>query len=133
MKRFFITLFSLLTFGFIFMNFTIQDKHILMAAKGNDFVIPADVQEILDNSCYGCHNADSKNEKGKKKLQFDKMDKLKTYKLVGKLADISDVVNEGDMPPEKVLKKYPEMKLSDEGKARLIDWATKAAEDLSSN
>lgn len=130
MKRFFITL-SLLAFGIIFMNFSLREKSISTPSTKGDFVIPTDIQEIIDNSCYGCHNADSKNEKGKKKLQFDNMEKLKTYKLVGKLADISDVVEEGDMPPAKVLKKYPEMKLSDEDKAKLMDWAKNSAEELS--
>ena len=131
MKSFLITFGTLMTFAFLLMNFTTKDKATPTASASGDFEIPADIQAIIDNSCYGCHNADSDDEKGKKKLQFDQLAHLKTYKLVGKLADISDVVNEGDMPPKKAVKKYPEIKLSDEDKTKLADWAKQTAESLS--
>ena len=113
------------------MNFTIQTEDNSNLGEKANFEIPEDIQGIIDNSCYGCHHTDSKNEKGKKKLDFDKLTDLKTYKLVGKLADISETVTEGDMPPEKAVKKYPELKLSDEDKAKLGNWAKTTAEELS--
>lgn len=131
MKKQLITITMAITVGFFFLNFTISKTTNPLPGEKSGFEIPTDVQQIIDNSCFGCHNSDSKNEKGKKKLQFDKLADLKTYKLVGKLADISDVVSEGDMPPEKAVKKYPEIKLSDEDKATLVDWAKKSAEELS--
>lgn len=132
MKKQLITITIAITVGFFFLNFTTTKATNPVTDEKSGFEIPADVQQIIDNSCFGCHNSDSKNEKGKKKLQFDKMADLKTHKLVGALADISDVVSEGDMPPEKALQKYPEMKLSDEDKATLVEWANKTAEELSS-
>ena len=131
MKKHFIALITVVAVGFFFMNFTFQTEENSNLDKKTNFEIPEDIQGIIDNSCYGCHHTDSKNEKGKKKLDFDKLTDLKTYKLVGKLADISDVVVEGDMPPEKAVKKYPELKLSDEDKATLSNWAKKTAEELS--
>lgn len=131
MKNFFITSAILLGFGLVFMNFTTKDENKSAPAAKGSFEIPDDVQGIINNSCYDCHYSDSENEKGKKKLQFDKLASLKTYKLVGKLADISDVINEGDMPPKKAVKKYPELKLSDEDKATLGNWAKNTAEELS--
>ena len=120
--------------GFLFLNFTIIDKKPQEEVKTGkaQYNVPDDVQQIIDNSCYGCHNSESKNEKGRKKLQFDKMADLKTYKQVGKLTDIADVVAEGDMPPEKFLKKYPERELSKEDMEKLIGWASSLAKELSS-
>ncbi|RLD43058.1 MAG: hypothetical protein DRI89_05610 [Bacteroidetes bacterium] len=131
MKKQFIALITIVAVGFFFMNFTIQTEENSSLGKKTNFEIPENIQGIIDNSCYGCHHTDSKNEKGKKKLDFDKLADLKTYKLVGKLADISETVVEGDMPPEKAVKKYPELKLSDEDKATLGDWAKSTAEELS--
>jgi cytochrome c553 len=131
MKIFLITSAILLGFGFIFLNFTTAEKNSQPAANKGGFEIPSNIQGIIDNSCYDCHHTESNNEKGKKKLDFDKLSGLKTYKLVGKLADISDVVVEDDMPPAKAIKKYPELKLSDEEKATLSNWAKKTAEELS--
>ena len=87
------------------------------------YEVPADVQEIIDNSCYGCHNSGSKNKKGKLKLDFDKMPEMKTGKLVGKLVKIHDAVDENDMPPKKFLNNYPDRALSDEQKEKLTTWA----------
>lgn len=131
MKKQIIILSAIVVAGFFFLNFTTQtnDNKSMVVKEG--FVIPEDIQGIVDNSCYGCHHTDSQNEKGKKKLDFDKLADLKTYKLVGKLADMADVVKGGDMPPKKVLQKYPDMKLSDEQKTKLVDWANKTAEELS--
>ena len=131
MKKHIITFILVLTVGFFFLNFSIQKTTNSPFGEKAGFEIPEDIQGIIDNSCYGCHHTDSKNEKGKKKLDFDKLTDLKTYKLVGKLADISETVTEGDMPPEKAVKKYPELKLSDEDKTKLGNWANTTAEELS--
>ena len=33
--------------------------------------MPANVKAVVEQKCYGCHNAESKNEKGKAKLDWD--------------------------------------------------------------
>jgi len=132
MRRYFI-LMLIVVAGFLFVNFNIADSNIPqeeVKSEKPQYHVPDDVQQIIDNSCYGCHNSESKNEKGKKKLQFDKMSDLKTYKQVGSLADIADVVTEGDMPPEKFLKKYPERQPSKEEQERLVSWANNLAKQL---
>lgn len=131
MKKQIIILSTIVVAGFFFMNFTTQTNDNRSEVVEEGFVIPEDIQGIIDNSCYGCHHTDSKNEKGKKKLDFDKLTELKTYKLVGKLADMKEVVEEGEMPPEKAVQKYPDMKLSDEETSRFVEWANKTAEELS--
>jgi len=131
MKKQIIILSTIVVAGFFFLNFTTQTNDNKSMAGTEVFAFPEDIQGIVDNSCYGCHHTDSQNEKGKKKLDFDKLADLKTYKLVGKLADMADVVKGGDMPPKKVLQKYPDMKLTDEQKTSFVDWANKTAEELS--
>ena len=101
---------------------TNENKKSTVPAKAV-YEVPADVQEIIDNSCYGCHNSDSKNKKGKLKLDFDKMPEMKTGKLVGKLVKIHDAVDENDMPPKKFLNNYPDRALTDEQKEKLTTWA----------
>ncbi len=108
-----------------------------IGSKSNDYVktigqnaqyeVPSDVQEIIDNSCFGCHNSDSKSTKGKMKLKFDKMSDLKISKLIGKLNNIHDVVVEDDMPPKKFLEKYPEKVLSKKNKEKISTWALNLA------
>lgn len=93
-------------------------------------VIPEDVQGILDNSCFGCHNAESTSDKAKKKLLLDEFTQLSKAKLVGKLADIAETVEENEMPPKKFLDNYPDKALTDDETKRLKEWADNTAEDL---
>jgi len=95
------------------------------------FNIPADVQSIIDKSCYGCHNSESSSIKGKMKLNFDKMPDMKTGKLVGKLSKISKSVKKGKMPPEKFLNKYPDKALTQEESNILTSWADILAQEYS--
>lgn len=115
-----------------FMNFS-QPKELSdeNSSDKQTIEIPENVQEILDNSCFGCHNSESKNDKGKKKLKFDKFNDYKTHKAIGKLLDISEVLAENEMPPEKILKKYPNMTLTEEQKEVLSSWAKETAKSLS--
>lgn len=127
------SLIFIIALGALFVNFTVLKNNIRkeeVKIEKVSYHVPDDVQQILDKSCYDCHNSDSDNEKGKKKLQFDKLGELKTYKQVAKLTDIADVINEGDMPPKKVLKDYPEMKLTKEEKEKLVGWAQDMARQL---
>lgn len=75
---------------------------------------PENVNEIIQNHCYGCHSNNGKNEDAKKELNFDEWKNYSMMKKTGKLNDINEIINEGKMPPEKFLKKYPDKKLSDE-------------------
>jgi len=92
--------------------------------------IPDNIQGILDNSCWGCHNSESNNTKAKMKLKFDKLNGLKVSKQVSKLNKIVKELNKGDMPPEKSVAKYPDMALTPEAKAELIEWAKATSEEL---
>lgn len=87
------------------------------------YEIPKDVQDIVDKSCYGCHNPESSSTKAKMKLDFDKLPELKTSKQVGKLMKIAKVVENGKMPTDKFLDNYPDRALTQEESNRLVSWA----------
>jgi hypothetical protein len=92
--------------------------------------IPDSIKNILDNSCWGCHNSESKNTKAKLKLKFDELNDLKVSKQVSKLNKIVKELEKGDMPPEKAVNKNPEIALSPEMKTELIDWAKATSDEL---
>lgn len=126
-------IFGMVLFAFALMNFTrpAGKTTTTTPSQASSFQIPDDVNQIIQNSCYGCHNSDSKNLKGKMKLKFDELDALSTFKAVGKLTKIAHEVEEAKMPPARFLKNYPDKALSDKDKQRLISWATDTAKSLS--
>jgi len=130
MKKF-ILLGSFLIAGFVFFGF-VQDnaEKSQQAPQDETFQIPANVQKVLDNSCTGCHSNESNNTKAKLKLKFDELSSLKTFKLSGKLSDIAKEIEEDKMPPSKAIEKYPDMKLSAEDKALLVNWAKETSAKL---
>ena len=95
-----------------------------------DFDMPENVKAVVDNKCFGCHNAESQNDKAKEKLRWDQLDQLSKAKLVSTFSDIEEVLDEGKMPPEKFLEKKPEKKLTDEEKQILKSWAVSTSEKL---
>lgn len=132
MKNFKIILLPAVTLVFILlMSFTYTEMDRSNPANpGDKFEIPADVQEILDKSCFGCHNVDAQSDKSKKKLMIDELADLSKAKLIGKLDAIAETVGENAMPPEKFLEKYPDKKLTEEESKKLKEWAENTAEEL---
>jgi hypothetical protein len=96
-------------------------------------VAPADVQKILENSCYDCHSDLSTNPKSLDKLNFSKWNTYTDVKKVAKYSDMSDEVSKGDMPPGKYLEKYPEKALTADQKKAVVDWANQASNKLMGN
>ncbi len=92
--------------------------------------IPDNVNTILQNKCFDCHNSKSESMKAKMKLKIDHLATLKKKKIISKLDNIAEAVEEKDMPPKKFLKKYPEQALTDEEAKTLIDWANNTADEL---
>lgn len=92
--------------------------------------IPEELGVILKSSCYDCHSKGAKSEKALKAVQFDLWDDYRVTKKIGILAEISEVVEEGKMPPKKYLEHKPDRKLSEVQKKQLLDWAKKEAEAL---
>jgi len=89
------------------------------------FEMPSSVKTIVDNSCYMCHNSNSRGD-GKDKLNFDELSKLKGPQLVASLQEIVKVVSKDWMPPRRFLKDHPEKDLTSEQRAELVKWANDA-------
>lgn len=131
MKKYYLIVLAVIT-GFLFIRASLvqSPEEMNKNPQVSGFEIPQDVQAVIDNSCYGCHNSDSRNEKGKKKLEFDKLGELSKAKLAGKLTSISEVITDGDMPPKKVVADHPEMALTEETGKTLSGWATMVSNRL---
>jgi cytochrome c553 len=119
--------------GVIFTFSAFKSTSTLLQEKApakSTFEIPEDINKLLDKSCFGCHNVDAQSEDARDALLIDKLSDLKKHKLVAKLDEIASVVQDGDMPPSKFLKKYPEKALTADEFKTLSEWALKAAEGL---
>jgi uncharacterized membrane protein len=92
--------------------------------------MPDDVKAIIEKSCFGCHNTDSKNDKAKEKLDLKTIDSLDKSKMIHALKEIAETVEESEMPPAKFLEKFPDKKLTDAEKKTLMDWANNEAKSL---
>ena len=102
-------------------NLTVAEPEIAHLAMSPD--MPANVKAIVDQKCYGCHNADSKNEKGKAKLDWDALEAAKKSKAMATMGKVSEVLTEGTMPPAKFLENKPEGKLTEAELATLMEWS----------
>lgn len=89
-----------------------------------DAELPAEVKAVVDQKCYGCHNVNSKNEKGKAKLDWDALTKMKKAKRMAAMDEINEVLTEGEMPPKKFLENKPEGALTEAELATLLAWSS---------
>lgn len=95
--------------------------------------LPDEISKIVEKSCYGCHNTDSKNEDAKEDLDFNTLNDLKKVKKITTLRDIAEVMEKDEMPPKKFLENYPDRKPTEKEKATLMKWAQKESEALIGN
>ena len=85
---------------------------------------------MIDAKCYGCHSEKGKSKDAKDALMWDNLPNLQKSRIVATLDDIIGVLKENTMPPEDVIKKYPEMKLLPQEKKTLLSWAESRADSL---
>ena len=91
---------------------------------------PEDVKKIIDNKCYGCHNPESKSEKGKGKLDWTFLPGLVKAEQVSKLDKVIEVLDKGEMPPKRLIEREPGAKISEADAKILKDWAQSTSENL---
>jgi hypothetical protein len=99
-------------------------------SRMGDQDFPEEIAGILKSSCYDCHSKGAKSDKALKAVQFDIWEDYRLTKKIGLLAEIAEVVEEGDMPPKKYLENKPDRKLTDSQKKQLVDWTEKESERL---
>lgn len=102
--------------------------------------VPADVQQILEKSCYDCHSNHTiypwfdkifpvnwwvKNhiDEGKKQLNFTVFNTYTDRKKNKKLEEVGEQVEKGEMPLSSYAFLHPETKLTDAQRKVLIDWS----------
>lgn len=108
-----------------FVAFSAENKNISKA-----ITTPDNVKAIIEKSCFGCHNTDSKNDKAKEKLDLKTIDSLETSKMIHALKEINETLGKDEMPPAKFLERFPDKKLTDDEKKILMDWANNEAKAL---
>ena len=86
--------------------------------------LPSEVKAIVQQKCYGCHNAESKNEKGKAKLDWDELEAAKKSKALATMGKITEELEEGSMPPARFLESNPDKKLTEAELETLMEWST---------
>lgn len=100
------------------------------SVQKNRSIYPVEVKKVIDNKCYGCHSEQGKSKDAKDALLWDSLPNLSKTSQIGTLDHIIKVLKEKKMPPEGIVKKYPEMKLSPEEARILQSWAESRADSL---
>jgi uncharacterized membrane protein len=97
---------------------------------GSKIDYPEVVKKVIDNKCYGCHNSDSRSEKGKEKLNWTTLPGLDKAAQVSKLDKVIEVLEKGTMPPKQMVERKPEAKISDAESKLLKEWAKATSDEL---
>jgi hypothetical protein len=107
---------------------------------GKKYAIPADVESILKKACNDCHSnntsypwysnvqpadwwLDNHIKEGKKHLNFDEYTNRNLRYQYHKMEETIEMVKEKEMPLESYTWIHKDAKLTEEEKAKLIDWA----------
>ncbi len=110
----------------------------------NSMAVPAEVAELLQNSCYDCHSEYTRYpwyskispvswflnrhiEQGKEDLNFNEYAGLKERKKIGVLTSVCEVLESGAMPLPGYLFIHQSAVLDDEEIAEICDWAESEA------
>jgi Haem-binding domain len=135
----------------VILQFIRPTKNEGMALTENDILhfdsVPADVQKILETSCYDCHSNHTTypwytniqpvglwmqwhvNE-GKEELNFSEFNTYKPKRQKHKFEEISEVIEEDEMPLWSYTLIHTETKLSPEQKTLLTNWAKQAFDKM---
>lgn len=133
MKRFTLLAGALLLFSTLATAQQKEPTKILLVAEADSaraisFTLAA--MSVIETKCLGCHSPSSKNDKAKEKFQWEKIQNLKGAEAMAALDEVLEVLDKGEMPPAKMIERFPNMKLTEEETAKLHEWAEKALAKL---
>ncbi|MBS1765637.1 MAG: heme-binding domain-containing protein [Bacteroidetes bacterium] len=114
-------------------------------AIGQYYDVPETVDKLLRTSCYDCHSnntvypwysnvqpvalwLDDHIRDGKKHLNFDEFNSYSTEKKQKKFKEITEEIEEGEMPMTSYTLIHQNAKLSATDKKLLVDWAKEMME-----
>lgn len=150
MKKILKVIVLLLVIGFVVLQFFQPEKN-LETTSGDDLLtvqqVPAEVAEILKNSCYDCHSnttrylwyhrispvswmVDEHIREGKKELNFSEWSKLDLYDQITNLEEIAQQTKRKTMPLKSYLLMHPSAKLNQQQIEKLGQWSTDLGEKL---
>ncbi len=123
----FTALFMLVGFALVISAYTPSSE---VAPAPPKFKMPKSVNKIVQDKCYGCHNVDGRSDKAKEALLWDDLASLSPDMVVEKMKSIQHVLDEGSMPPAKMLERMPEKALSDKERSKMAKWAGKLTKKM---
>ncbi len=127
------------------------DKPEISEDKSNDLItqneVPENIANMLKTSCYDCHSNQTVYpwysnvapiswlvirdiKVGREELNFSDWESLSKMEKAKLLDDISEEVEEAEMPMPIYFIAHSDAKLSDEDRKALVDWSGKLAESL---
>ncbi len=145
-------IFLALLLVFIAMQFIRPARNRSNAAQPADMVTnfsaPANVAGILKISCYDCHSNNTRYpcyaniqpvgwllanhvKDGKKELNFNEFATYSKRRQLSKLKSIQNSIKDGSMPLSSYTLLHNDAKLSDDGKALLLQWTSRVIDSLS--
>ncbi len=81
-----------------------------------------DALSVITTKCLGCHSPKGRSDKAREALQWELLQNMEGEDALGALDEIAEVLEEGKMPPERMIERYPNMKLTDEETQKLQTW-----------
>jgi mono/diheme cytochrome c family protein len=121
---------SLIALMMIVGIFLLQASRIIERDDQDKLIYPAEVRKIIDQKCHGCHSVKGSSKEAKEALMWDSLPNLEKRELVATLDEIIEVLEKDKMPPEEIVKKYPEAKLLPKEKEMLKSWAEAKADSI---
>lgn len=125
MKKLFTTTGALLIFALALMSVATMSDDQANDQHSNlqeGITFPENIQTIIDAKCMGCHKPDARNEKAKEKLQWEKVAAMNIEEQTHLIAELFEILEEGKMPPPRMVERNPEMKLSEDETKQLLTW-----------
>ncbi len=113
----------------IFSGVKAQDKEptpvllVAMADSSRAVSYHLEMLSVVTNKCLGCHSPAGRSDDAKEALMWEKLQNMGKVDAYATLDEILEVLEEGSMPPEKIVAKYPHLKLSEEETEILTRWA----------
>lgn len=136
---------------FIVIQFIPSDRPEVIADNPSDLLknneVPEKIESILRESCYDCHSNETvypwyayvapvsflvskDTREGRDELNFSYWEDLDKIEKAEMLDEISEEVEEGEMPMKIYPITHPDAKLSDADRAEIVFWAEEMAESL---